>query len=345
MRWLAALWLLTVLVTGDAATLQSAEDGVRVTGKRWKVLHVMSYHSPWIWTDDQFNGFKAALKGLDIEYRVFQMDTKRKSSEAWKEKAGREARRLIDSWKPDLVYTTDDNAQQYVTRYYINSGIPFVFSGVNEDPGKYGFVGSSNVTGVLEQEHFVETVRLLKEIVPGVRRIAVIFDDGPTWPGVARRMKAKLDQLPDVEFISWEVIRTFRRYKERISELQREADAVALLGIFTFKDEKGRNVPYTEVLRWTADNSRLPDFSFWKSRIPYGTLCAVTVSGYEQGHAAGRIARGILTEGRSPSSYPMRPTVKGEPVISLARAKRLGLRVKTSVLLASEVIEEFEWEK
>ncbi len=54
---------------------------------KWKILHIMSYHSPWKWTDDQFNGFKTALTGLKVEYKIFQMDTKNNSSKAWKIKA------------------------------------------------------------------------------------------------------------------------------------------------------------------------------------------------------------------------------------------------------------------
>ena len=50
----------------------------------YKILHIMSYHSPWRWSDGQLDGFKDALKGLDIEYRVFQMDTKRHSGKKWK---------------------------------------------------------------------------------------------------------------------------------------------------------------------------------------------------------------------------------------------------------------------
>src|SRR5512147_264490 len=96
-----------------------------------KVLHIMSYNSPWEWTDDQLRGFKEALKELDVEYQVFQIDTKCNSTEVAKEKAGWEARRLIEDWKPDLVYTTDDNAQKYVASHYVNREIPFVFSGVN----------------------------------------------------------------------------------------------------------------------------------------------------------------------------------------------------------------------
>jgi ABC-type uncharacterized transport system substrate-binding protein len=220
-----------------------------------------------------------------------------------------------------------------------------VFSGVNADPKVYGFRGSTNVTGVLEQEHFVPSVQLLREIVPGVRRIAVVLDNDPTWEGVVARMKANVAQLPGVELVSWDVITTFEEYKKKMLGYQGQVDAVASLGIFGFKDASGRNVPYTEVLQWTALNSTLPDFSFWESRIGPGTLSTVTVSGYEQGLAAGRIARGILVEGRSPSSFAMEPTVKGQPMVSLARARKLGIQVKSSVLLTAQVVERFDWEE
>ena len=335
------IMLFAQLISIDPALGESGQE----SKKNWKILHIMSYHAPWKWTDDQLDGFKDALKGLDVEYKVFQMDTKRKSSEEWKHSVSKKAKKLIDSWKPDLVYTNDDNAQKYVAKHYVNSDTPFVFSGVNADPKIYGFVGSRNNTGVLEQEHFVETVQLLREMVPTVNKIAVIFDEGPTWPCVTKRMKSKLNQLPGVEFISWDKIKTYKQFKRRMKELQTKADAVALLGIFTFTDEAGDNIHYTEVLRWTADNSRLPDFSYWKDRISYGTLCTVNVSGYEQGLAAGKIARGILAHGKSPTDYPMKPTVKGEPVISLARANRLGIKIRSGILLTAEIINAFEWEK
>jgi ABC-type uncharacterized transport system substrate-binding protein len=185
----------------------------------------------------------------------------------------------------------------------------------------------------------------LKDIVPHVRKVAVILDNDPTWHGVVQRMKAQAAQLPDVQFVSWDVISTFEEYKQKMTDYQRQVDAIASLGIFTYKDAHGKNVPYTEVLKWTAEHSALPDFSFWQSRIGPGTLCTVTVSGYEQGLAAGKIARGILVEGRSPASYAMAPTVKGEPVISLARARKLGLSIKTSTLLTAHIVEKFDWEQ
>lgn len=340
-----AVCLLLWMALAGAAMAQPGVHGAPGAQKKWKILHVMSYHAPWEWTDEQLRGFQEALKDLDIDYKIFQMDTKNKSTLAWKEEAGQQARELIEAWQPDLVYTNDDNAQEYVAKYYVNSNIPFVFSGVNADPKTYGFTGSRNITGVLEQEHFVQTMHLLLEIAPQVKKIAVVLDKDPTWNGVVARMKQHASELPGIEFVSWDVIGTFEEYKQKIAAYQTQVDAIASLGIFTFKDAEGKNVPYPEVLQWTAEHSMLPDFSFWESRLGPGTLCAVTVSGYEQGLAAGKIARGILMEGRSPSSYSMEPTVKGEPLVSLARARKLGIPVKTGVLLSAKIFEKFDWDK
>lgn len=346
-RTLVALFFMGIclalqpLIAGQRGSA-SAADSPRA---KYKILHIMSYHSPWRWTDGQLNGFKDALRGLDVEYKVFQMDTKRNNAKEWKKKKGKEAHNLINDWKPDLVYTTDDDVQEYVTRHYVNKDIPFVFSGVNKDPKEYDFEGSRNVTGVVEHEHFVESVKLLKEIVPEVRRIAVVFDDASMWPPVMKRMRERSAKLPGVDLVSWDTVRTFSEYKRKVRDYHKTADAIALIGIFNFKDAQGKNVPYQDVLRWTAENSRLPDFSFWIDRVHYGTLCAVNVSEYEQGLTAGRIARSILTEGRSPSAFLMKPTLKGNPIINLARAKKLGITVKSGVLLASEVILRFEWDK
>ena len=310
-----------------------------------RILHVMSYHSPWRWTDLQFEGFQDELKALKPVYEVFQMDTKRNSSREQKERKAREARVLIERWKPNLVYTTDDDAQDYVARHYVNTALPIVFSGVNNDPALYGFAGSSNVTGVLEHEHFAASVALVRRIVPSARRIALVFDDARMWDPVRARIAEEMRLVPDMRIVATDVILTFADYKRRILEYQSSADMIGTIGIFNLKDEGGRNVPYQDVQKWTVENSRLPDFAFWVDRVHYGTLAAVTVSEREQGRAAGRLARAILAEGTPPSALVMAPTAKGTPVVSLARARKLGLRLDADLLLGAEVIQRFEWDR
>jgi hypothetical protein len=52
-----------------------------------------------------------------------------------------------------------------------------------------------------------------------------------------------------------------------------------------------------------------------------------------------------LIDGKSPASFPMKATVKGEPMINLARAKKLGLKIDSEILLTAEVINTFSWEE
>ncbi|HTG01288.1 MAG TPA: ABC transporter substrate binding protein [Nitrospirota bacterium] len=319
-------------------------DQPQTTGT-FRILHIMSFDSPWRWTDGQLAGFKEGLGDVTADYRIVQMDVKRNSTHEAKERKGREAREIIETWKPDLVYTSDDDAQEYVVRYYLGSTIPFVFSGVNKSPQDYGFDRAMNVTGVLEQEHFIESVRLLQAMVPGVKRIAVISDKAPHWTPVIARIRSHVGKLPGIRIAAVDQVAAYEEYKKKIKSYPAIADAVLYLGIFNFRDEKGMNVPYEEVQKWTVSNSRLPDISFWVDRVFYGVLASVTVSELEQGFAAGRLARLILIDGKKPGSLPMLPTVKGHPVISLARARQLGINVSSTLLLSSEVVTAFEWEK
>ena len=341
-RLLVAALCAVLAVGGAIATLRAPPAAA--AKPLFTILHIMSYHSPWEWTDEQLRGFRDALAGVDVEYKVLQLDMKRKSSPEWKESVARDARQLIDAWKPDLLFTSDDLAQEMVAKHYVNTKTPIVFSAVNADPAVYGFRGSANVAGVLEHEHFVQSVELLKTLVPSMKKVAVILDRDPTWTGVVRRMKEEAKQLAGIEFVSWDVISTFEEYKQKILGYEGKVDAIASLGIFMFKDARGQNVPYPEVIEWTVKHSTIPDFSFWESRIGPGTLAAVTVSGYAQGLAAGKIARGILVDGKSPASFPMEATVKGEPMISLARARKLGIAVNTSTLLTARVVNKFDWD-
>jgi ABC-type uncharacterized transport system substrate-binding protein len=311
----------------------------------FKILHVMSYHHIWEWNSQQFQGFKDGLGNLDVEYKIVELDTKRNSDPVAIQEKAELAKQIIADWQPDLLYTNDDNAQTYVAQHYVGTSLPIVFSAVNRDPSEYGFVGSPNVTGVMEYEHIIPTINLLREINSDIKSIAVIIDDDPTWRGVISRMRSNMKLLEGVEVTNWSLILTFDEYKQKIIQLQNQVDAIALLGVFNLKDDLGNDVDYKDVLKWTADNSRLPDFSFWESRVDSGTLLAVAVSGYEQGYLAGEMARRILHDGLSPKSIEMSPSLKGEPMISLPRAKALNIELDVQMLLDTTIKNKYSWEE
>lgn len=309
-----------------------------------RILHVMSYHPQWQWNINQLKGFKDGLGHLPVEYKIVALDTKRISDPKKIQSKVDEAHKIIKEWKPDLLYSNDDNAQKYLAKDYAHSSLPIVFSAVNRSPSEYDFVGAKNVTGVMEYEHFIPSVNLLKNLAGDINKIAVIIDNDPTWIGVKERMQQAVKEVDNLEISEWILVENYADYQQKLLSLQDQVDAVALLGIFNLKDKTGQFVDYKQVLKWTALNSKLPDFSFWESRVDAGTLCAVSVSGYEQGLLAGQMARRILYDKVSPSDIEIQASQKGEPMISLPRAKALGIEIDVQTLLNNTVKNSYQWD-
>ncbi|MCB1909737.1 MAG: hypothetical protein KDH15_20445 [Rhodocyclaceae bacterium] len=335
-----------VVAGGAAALFLAAAPGLRAATRRpLRIFHVMSFDSPWRWTDGQLAGFRDGLQDVDVELRVFQMNVKKNSSVEAKQRVAGEARAIIDSWQPDLLYTSDDDALAYVAARYAGTSLPCVFSGANKTLAEHGIEGAANITGVLEREHFVESVALLRQIAPQVRRLAVISDTGLQWPPVIARIRDAMARIHGVELVAVDHCEDFASFQGRVLAYPGEADAMVQLGIFALRGESGQNVPYQQVQRWVCEHSRLPDISFWIDRIAFGVLASVTVSERVQGRAAGDLARRILVEGVAPAQLPVGPSVKGHPAINLTRAQQLGLAVSSSLLLSAEVIQGFQWQE
>lgn len=114
-----------------------------------KCLFVSSYHKGYAWSDGVERGLRDSLKGK-CELKQFNMDTKRNKSEEAKRSAALKAKELIQTWKPDVVITADDNAAKYLIQpYFRDHKIPFVFCGVNWNVDEYSFP-YSNTTGMVE---------------------------------------------------------------------------------------------------------------------------------------------------------------------------------------------------
>ena len=114
-----------------------------------RCLYISSYHIGYAWSDGVEEGLRSVLDGK-CEIRQYDMDTKRKRSADDIKSAVVASREIIESWKPDIVITSDDNAAKHlIVPHYKNSALPFVFSGINWTVEEYGFP-VSNVTGIVE---------------------------------------------------------------------------------------------------------------------------------------------------------------------------------------------------
>ena len=299
-----------------------------------KVLLIFSYHPEHPWVVEETRGAEDILEERGVETEKFYLDTKRNTSAEWKEEVAEEAVRKIDDFKPDLVIVFDDNACELVAKEYIGESLPFVFCGMNGEPEDYGFP-AQNITGVIERHHLEETIELLRRLVPDVEKLAIMSDDSPTSQAFITSVK---NIIPPIEISEFYTTNDFDAWKAKVKGLQTKVDAIGIYVYHTIKEKSGEeSLPPEDVLGWTLENSKLPDFTFSDFTVRDGVLCGVTVSGYEQGMTAAEIAIRILN-GEKPADIPIECPEKGTPMINRIRAEELNIEIPADVLEAVEIL-------
>jgi len=303
-----------------------------------KVLIVHSYHAEQQeHVVEMTKGIEEALAGVECQLRFFHMDTKRQTGEEWKRAAGQEAKRIVAEFRPDVVIAMDDNAQQYFAKDYVGDPAPpfFVFGGVNDDPGRYGFP-AANVTGVLERPNVLESIELLQKILPGANRLLILADKSEsTDPLIAY---CKTLSLP-VTVVAFEQPLTLMEWKAVLDRYRTQVDAVGLYVIRTIarSDTDPSKVPEQELVRTINEDYKLPTVGFYDSAAASGLLCGVSVSMREQGRAAGQIARELLA-GKKPTDIAVKPTDHGRIQLNLRTAEHLGIQIPYAVIKRADVV-------
>ena len=218
------------------------------------------------------------------------------------------------------------------------STIPIVMA-AHPDPVGSGLVLSlakpgGNVTGLsfLAPELVGKQLELLKEMVPGISRVGVLWN--PTVPSqalnlreaeVAARSLALRLQVLDVR-VSSDFVNVFAAMRN-----ERVGGFIAFGGSMFFA-ERSRIVEL-------ADQSRLPAIYMVREYVDVGGLMAYGPSLRENWRRAATYVDKIL-KGAKPADLPIEQPTKFELLINLKTAKALGITIPQSVLLrASETIE------
>ncbi len=285
-----------------------------------KILLVHSYHPEYPWVASITKGVQETLAASSVQLEIFYMDTKRRTSESWKVRAGELAQQKVAEFKPDLVIAVDDNAQQYFGKAYVGKELPIVFCGVNADPSKYGYP-AKNVTGIIERANFKGTLEYLRLVKP-IHKVAVFSSDDPTSRGALNFMKQDYVDA-DVEF---KLVHDFDTWKKTVKEYNETTDA---FGIYTYHTvspgaDSYQSIDPREVMEWTIQNTTVPTFGFFDFGIEDGLLMGVVESGYEHGEKAARYAIDILS-GMPVSSLPVVKAKIGQKMINKVTAEKLGI--------------------
>lgn len=289
-----------------------------LTGRRMLLVH--SYHQGYHWVDTITEGVQTALKGTGMELDIFYMDAKRHTDVAWKIDAGQRAKKRVDTFHPDIILASDDDALEYFAMSYLNTAMPIVFTGMDADPSKYGFP-AANVTGVIERPHFKESLAMAQRLRP-IKRIAVLSCHDST--SILALGFMKQTQL-DVEVAEWLMVDDFDAWKKAVTRFNGSVDAIVIRSYQAVKKPgSAENVPPRDVARWTCEHATVPTIAFHDFEIEDGLLIGVVKSGQEYGRIPAEYCFRILT-GTPCSSLPVVMPSHGVKMFNCDTARRLGI--------------------
>jgi len=216
--------------------------------------------------------------------------------------------------------------------------IPIIVA-YHPDPVGSGLAASlarpgGNVTGmsVLTPELVGKQLQLLKEVIPGMSRVAVLSN--PTVPTNALLLKEAEVAAPvmNVQLQVLEVRAPGDFDSAFLAMMKDRPGALIVLGSSMFFAERTRIVAL-------AAQSRLPSMYLLKQYVEAGGLMAYGASNRESFRRAATYVDKVL-KGAKPGDLPIEQPAKFELVINLKAAKALGLTIPQSLLLrADEVIQ------
>jgi putative tryptophan/tyrosine transport system substrate-binding protein len=237
---------------------------------------------------------------------------------------------------PDLVLTS--GASTVGTMLQVSRAVPVVFVGA-ADPVGAGFVDSlshpgGNVTGFTSYEYSMsgKWLELLKEIAPGVKRVAVPRDPAiSAGTGQFGSIQTAAPSL-GVELTPINV-RDAAEIERAVTAFVRSGDGGLIVTTSALV------LAHRNLIITLADRRKLPAVYYARFYVTNGGLVSYGPDYVDQYRRAAEYVDRIL-KGEKPADLPVQAPTKYELVINLNTAKALGLDVPPTLLArADEVIE------
>jgi putative ABC transport system substrate-binding protein len=218
--------------------------------------------------------------------------------------------------------------------------IPIVFVQVS-DPVGTGFISNlarpgGNITGFTNFESSMvgKWVELLKEMAPGMSRIAFLFNP-ETAPYVTRYYQQSLEasaRLLGLQPASLPVHEA-REIESEITAFGREPGGGFIIMPDSF------NIVHRNRILALAAQYRLPAISPYRFAVEEGGLMAYGVEQVDLFRRAAAYVDRIL-KGEKPAELPVQAPTKFELVVNLKTAKALGLAVPATLLTSADQVIE-----
>ncbi len=314
--------LIPLLVPPPAAAGDPSEG--HFFGK--KIIYIDSYHGGYEWSDGIERGIRSILRGSGAELKIFRMDTKRNTSEAYRKQSALRARAFIQKERPDLIIASDDNASRYlIMPYFRDSDLPVVFCGTNWDASKYGYP-YRNATGMVEVDTIDEMITLFDKFTKG-KRYGYLSGTSDTDRLIAAAWNKRFFQGRMKTYFAT----SMTEFKHLFIKAQQEVDRLMInnnVGMTDWDQE--------EAERFILENVKIPSSTtgHWLAGM---TLFATAKLPDELGAWSAETALKILG-GTQPSSIPVTENKIAVLTVNMSIADRLGIFFSLKDLQRARII-------
>ena len=269
------------------------------------ILILSSYHREYRWGEDIIRGVDKALKNYPhpVEYSHEYLDTKRYPPDpAYFALIADVLGYKYRQRKPDLLILSDNNAFDFVARYYdqLFSGVPVVFTGINDYvPAMRERIPNS--TGLSQVKDMAGTVDLALRLHPGTRTMAIVSDSTTTSRLDRQLVLEAARKHPELTVM--DLMGEDLTLREILENLRGLSDAMVFYVSF-WSDRSGATFRVDEVLPLITSAAPVPVYTHSDAYLCWGVVGGIVTYAEYQGLLAGEMAARIL-DGEPPASIPV----------------------------------------
>lgn len=237
----------------------------------------------------------------------------------------------------DLILAIGTPMAQACAQATNNTGIPVVFGSVT-DPVEAGLIDSwehpgGNVTGISDWADIRTQLELVKEIVPGCKRLGVIYNPGEVNSVIqVDEVKALAPELGIESVVEAPVANS----NEVLTAAQSLVGRVDAIWVPTDNTVVGS---FESAVGVCEDND-IPIFAADVATVERGAVASIGIDYYQLGLECGHVAALILN-GEDPANIPAKKVEMTDLWINPAAAERMGVEIPSTVLeRATNVVAE-----
>lgn len=303
--------------------------------KKPRLLILHSYDESYPWVRDINIGLRRVLKKSEDRYfiRWYYLDTKRHPRIEYKKQIGSRACWMIDDWRPHVIIAMDDDAQEYVAKYYKNvSWVSIVFGGVNNTLETYGYDKTNNVTGILERlpldavKEGLETFSANRENKQPLR-VFFVGDQSETVKGDERWVR-KFSWEP-LQLIGTKLVNNLDDWKEAIQHAAQSSDYILTSNYREIHRIAGKEtlVPPRELINMSISITKIPIIGTNAFFSEDGGILAIATSPMEQGMTTASMAVEILEKQSTANEIPIVTSSHAVVAMRDQELKQIGFKI------------------